>query len=177
MASATTIPVREYLRTSYRPDCDYVDGELQERNVGELSHGMLQGIFFQIFNAHRKEWQIRVSTETRVQTAPNRFRVPDVCVTSSTHLAEEIVQTAPLVCIEILSPEDRVHRLTERFADYSQMGVEHLWLIDPLTRHAWTISPDGSQQRVHEAFAIEGTPIRIDLAHVFAELDDMMSQG
>src|SRR5579875_879313 len=27
------ISVEEYLSTSYRPDCDYVDGEIEERNL------------------------------------------------------------------------------------------------------------------------------------------------
>ncbi len=35
MATKALIPVSEYLRTSYSPDCDYVDGEVQERNLGE----------------------------------------------------------------------------------------------------------------------------------------------
>jgi hypothetical protein len=34
MATAGVIPVSEYLRTTYRPDRDYIDGELKERNVG-----------------------------------------------------------------------------------------------------------------------------------------------
>jgi hypothetical protein len=34
MASATQIPVSEYLDTIYHPDREYVDGELRERNVG-----------------------------------------------------------------------------------------------------------------------------------------------
>jgi hypothetical protein len=42
MASRTLISVEEYLRTSYRPDCDYVDGEVVERNVGEKDHSSLQ---------------------------------------------------------------------------------------------------------------------------------------
>jgi hypothetical protein len=34
MAAATLVSVEEYLSTSYDPDCDYVDGELEDRNVG-----------------------------------------------------------------------------------------------------------------------------------------------
>ena len=40
--ATTTIPLSEYLATTYRPDCDYVDGEIQERNFGELDHGSVQ---------------------------------------------------------------------------------------------------------------------------------------
>jgi hypothetical protein len=38
MPSRTLVSVEEYLHTSYDPDCDYVDGEIVERNVGELDH-------------------------------------------------------------------------------------------------------------------------------------------
>lgn len=37
-ATPLLIPVEEYLSTAYRPDCDYVDGEVLERNVGETPH-------------------------------------------------------------------------------------------------------------------------------------------
>ena len=33
--------VEEYLETCYRPDCDYLEGELLERNVGEWDHRKL----------------------------------------------------------------------------------------------------------------------------------------
>jgi len=34
-AAAATISLEEYLSTSYSPDCDFVDGQIEERNVGE----------------------------------------------------------------------------------------------------------------------------------------------
>ncbi len=42
MPARTLISVEEYLATSYRPDCDYVDGEVVERNLGEWDHSRLQ---------------------------------------------------------------------------------------------------------------------------------------
>ena len=36
--ATTQVSLEEYLRTHYEPDCDYVDGELEERNTGELEH-------------------------------------------------------------------------------------------------------------------------------------------
>ena len=51
MATTTrlAVPVSEYLHSSYSPDCDYVDGELQERNVGELDHAEVQSALVQWF--------------------------------------------------------------------------------------------------------------------------------
>jgi hypothetical protein len=42
MASIAAIPVSEYLKTSYRPDREYVDGIIEERNWGEHDHAALQ---------------------------------------------------------------------------------------------------------------------------------------
>jgi hypothetical protein len=34
MATSTRLSLLEYMKTSYRPDREFVDGELRERNVG-----------------------------------------------------------------------------------------------------------------------------------------------
>ena len=80
MSTATQLPVSDYLRTSYSPDCDYVDGELQERNLGELDHAEVQTALAHWFRSHDKEWSIRAFTELRMQISPTRFRVADVCL-------------------------------------------------------------------------------------------------
>ena len=42
MSVATAVPLSECLNTAYRPDCDYLEGELLERNAGEWDHSRLQ---------------------------------------------------------------------------------------------------------------------------------------
>ena len=42
MSTVAVVSIEEYLSTSYRPDCDYVDGEVRERNLGEYPHSNLQ---------------------------------------------------------------------------------------------------------------------------------------
>jgi hypothetical protein len=44
MSSAILVSVSEYLANSYRPDRDYVDGQLLERNVGEWDHSRPQAL-------------------------------------------------------------------------------------------------------------------------------------
>ena len=109
----------------------------------------------------------------RVQVATHRYRVPDVCVQRRSDPDDPIVTVPPLVCIEVLSPEDRINRVQEELADYARMGVENIWLLDPLAQRAWVATPDGSIQHVETELTIPNTPIRISLAEVFAELDDM----
>jgi hypothetical protein len=38
MATSSAVPVEEYLRTTYHPDMEYLEGQLVERNVGEYFH-------------------------------------------------------------------------------------------------------------------------------------------
>src|ERR1035438_8908962 len=105
--ATTAVTIQEYLSTSYRPDCDYVDGEVQERNVGEIDHSGLQLAIGSYFYTRRKEWGISAYTEQRVQVSPTRFRIPDVCVILGEPTGQ-ILREPPFICIEILSPDDRV---------------------------------------------------------------------
>ena len=79
MQSATLVSVEEYLSTSYRPDREYVDGVVQERNLGEWDHSRLQSLLCAYLVAREKQWNIKAVPEQRVQVRPNRFRIPDVC--------------------------------------------------------------------------------------------------
>src|SRR5258708_19739845 len=80
MPTGTLISVEQYLATSYRPDCDYVDGRIEERNLGELDHSSLQTAVAAYFFSRRKQWDITVVVEQSVQVSPTRYRIPDVCV-------------------------------------------------------------------------------------------------
>jgi Uma2 family endonuclease len=177
MASVTLIPVSEYLRTTYRPDCDYIEGELRERNVGELPHALMQWILCTIFNTNRRAWGVIAAPEVRVKVAERRYRIPDVTVMRRSDPLDPVVQVAPLVCIEVVSPSDTLVSLQDRVKDYRRMGVEHIWVIDPIGRHAYVASERGFEQPESGEFTMPGTAIRIVLAEVFAELDDMMTQG
>jgi hypothetical protein len=65
--SAPLISVAEYLRTAYSPDCDYVDGEVQERNVGEKDHNRTQRQLIRYFCAKEQEWKAFCFPEQRLQ--------------------------------------------------------------------------------------------------------------
>ena len=40
----TFVSLEEYLSTGYQPDCEYNEGVVEERNLGELDHSYLQGL-------------------------------------------------------------------------------------------------------------------------------------
>src|SRR5262245_49869452 len=128
MATGTLVSVNEYLSTSYRPDCDYVDGVLEERNLGEYDHSRLQAKVTGYFLFREREWNVRVVPEQRVQVSPTRFRIPDVCVVLGDP-KEQIFRRPPFICVEILSPEDRLSRMQARMTDYLSFGVPYVFLL------------------------------------------------
>jgi Uma2 family endonuclease len=42
--------------------------------------------------------------------------------------------------VEVLSPEDRISKYHERIADYHEMGIRGIWVLDPETRKGWDCS-------------------------------------
>jgi Uma2 family endonuclease len=172
MATSTSIPLSEYLSKTYEPDCEYIDGELKERNVGEQPHGHIQAIITSIFRENRRAWSTRSITETRVQTLPGNFRVPDICILRSSDPHDSIIRFAPYICIEVLSKDDSLSDLQEKVDELLAMGVAHIWIVDPWLRIGYIASARGFEHPIDGVFRVEGTSIRISLAELFAEMDE-----
>ena len=168
MPTGTLISVEEYLATSYRPDCDYVDGRIEERNVGDWDHGSLQAAIAAYFVVRRKQWGISVATELRVQVKASRFRIPDVCVVVG-EPKEQVLTRPPFLCVEILSPEDRMKRVQERIDDYLAMGVSYVWVLDPSDRHVYVATrAAGLQEFKGDVLRTENPTLELPLSEVFA---------
>src|ERR1700730_9817984 len=143
MATVPQISVTEYLNTSYRPDCDYVDGQVLERNVGEYEHGRPQAIVASLLFNQENQRRIVVLIAQRIQVGPNRFRVADVCVLRADAPYEPIVRTPPLICIEVVARNDSFMLLLQRLDDYRAMGVENIWVVDPHKRRGYRYTSEG----------------------------------
>jgi len=167
MAISTQVPVEEYLRTSYDPDCEYVDGEVLERNVGEKSHSKIQFRLMRILTAHEAEWGIFALHEWRTRTGATRYRIPDVLVVAGPEPSEEVLSTPPLVCIEILSPEDRMSRMQTKIAEYLAFGVRYVWILDPESKQAFAYTARGMEQITDGFLRTENPSISIPLAEIF----------
>jgi Uma2 family endonuclease len=165
VSTATVVPLSEYLETSYRPDCDYLEGELLERNVGEWDHARLRMLLSGYLLNREKQWGIIVVPEQRVQVKPNRFRVPDIAVLTSPPPGP-IMQKPPFVCIEILSPSDRIQEMQERIDDYLNFGVSYVWLIHPRTRRAFVYTSNGVQEVKDGVLRTERPDIYVKLSEL-----------
>jgi Uma2 family endonuclease len=167
-----TMTVDQYLSGMFHPDCDFVDGRIEERNVGEYEHSRVQGMLIRIFGNHEREWRVVTAPECRLQVAAERFRIPDVMVLRRGTKFTRVIREAPLICIEVLSPEDTWLRIRERLNDYLAMGVEHVWCFEPEAREVRRYTSEGFVKVTEPELTIPGTEVRINIAEVFSILDE-----
>ena len=165
------IPIGEYLGSVYRPDVDYVDGELEERNVGEFDHADIQKAVLLALTAQQVKAGVRAMQELRVQVSETRFRVPDVCLLPA-GLRTPVIQQAPLLCVEVLSPRDNIMRMRQRCKDYLDMGVPVVWILDPERRMAYVLTNDGMTEHSSGTLALLNGVVEVDIVAIFAALDD-----
>jgi Uma2 family endonuclease len=140
---ATLVPVEEYLRTNYDPDCEYVDGQIVERNLGEKTHSTIQGEVLYYLRSRAKELGIQVLPEQRVQVRVDRFRIPDVTVLRLPQPQEQIVTSPPFICIEVLSKDDTMQYMQEKIDDYLRFGVPYIWIINPRNKKGYVVTQTG----------------------------------
>jgi Uma2 family endonuclease len=145
--TALPITLDEYMNTSYSPDCEYIDGVVVERNVGRGKHAYTQLKLGIKLTEQTEPKKLIVVVEQRVRISTTRVRIPDVCVVEE---LEEVVTKAPLLCVEVLSPDDRWNRVIASVSDYQAMGVPCVWVIDPYQAKAWTFESENPPVEVKD---------------------------
>jgi Uma2 family endonuclease len=174
MATGALIPLEDYLSKVFHPDREYLDGELVARNMGESDHSGIQAIVLATLFNQRREYGIHVFPELRVQVAERRFRIPDICVTTS-KAQGRILRQPPFLCIEILSPEDRASRIEAKIDDYLAFGVQHIWIIDPARRTGWSYTRDGKREAA-DILTTASPRLTLSLKDIFETLAEEIDQ-
>lgn len=176
---ATLTSVGEYLRTSYSPDVEFVDGVLVHKGMPTILHGLLQAILISWFRTYEAEWRIKVVPEVRTQIIEGaRYRIPDLLVfrvpAPAGSGAGKIFTLVPEIVIEILSPDDRQSENLARFRDYERIGVTHIVQMDPVTQVAHRYF-EGSLIRTEftslDVVGSSGRLLPFDSAELFAQLE------
>lgn len=171
--ATTQVSLNEYLSTGYEPDCDYVDGELEERNVGEKEHSAVQTFLIGWLIMHQELWHLEAYPELRLRVSPTRVRIADIAVLPDKVPYEAVPTQPPVAVIEVLSPEDRVSRYQARLDDYRSMGVANIWVIDPMRRKAYDCSQGGWQPT--DRLLITHSQVDIPLDPLWKKLDELHS--
>lgn len=161
------VPIEEYMHTSYSPDCEYIDGVVVERNVGQGKHAYTQTTMAAVLRENFVSRRAFVLVELRTRVSPTRVRIPDVCIVSE---LEEVTSKPPLLCVEVVSPDDRWSRINASVHDYQQMGVPCIWVVDPYERRAWIFEEDKPPVEVRDGV------LRAEALGVEVQLNDVLPQ-
>ena len=167
MTTAVLVPLSEYLGHTYDPDCEYIDGMLQERNVGEISHSDAQSALnaFVRYEIHGF-WS---GVEVRVQVKAERFRIPDVTIVRGAKPSERNITSPPEVAVEVLSPDDRAADIQDKIDDYLAFEVPCVWVINPETRRAWIHTKEGSREAKDGVLRNPAGGIEVPLSAILAD--------
>ena len=174
MATSTLVPLEEYISTCYEPDCEYVNGELVERFVGEYDHSRLQGMIFAYFFSKEAELNIMAFPEQRVRVLSTdrekRYRIPDVCVVRTPYSKEPVLTLPPYLAIEVLSPDDRAGETLQKASEYARFGIPHIWIVDKRDKKSFNAYAGG----VHEVDDLVGRLPEIGLTVDFKQFFDKL---
>jgi Uma2 family endonuclease len=168
-AQTTLISVEEYLNTSFPDaDCEYVDGVIVERNLGEKDHSRTPRELIRFFLELQDKPRNFSFPAQRVQVSQTRVRVPDLCVYLGAEPDEQIFTTPPFLVIEILSKDDRASDLQEKIDDYLEFGVPYVWTIDPRRRLGSIQTTNGSHEPKDRILRTHNPDINAPLDNLFA---------
>ena len=94
--------------------------------------------------------------------------IPDVTVAPD---FEGPYPTEPvLLCVEILSPEDRVGATLAKCEEYHAWGVPFCWVIDPEKQTAWQYNSGSDPENLSRAGALTAGVLSVRLEELFAGL-------
>ena len=128
---AIAIPMEEYMRTSYEYDAEWVDGEIVERSLPTFPHARAERRIVQhVANAEARTG-LFASPNQRIRVSSERWRVPDISIFADRE-PEGKYPSNVYAAIEILSPEDAMSSVLDKFAEYEAMGIPHILLVDPI---------------------------------------------
>jgi Uma2 family endonuclease len=160
--------VARFIEAGEKPTCEYIDGVLLPKPMGTKKHSQVQVNLARLIG-NRYDETLNPLTELTTRLREGQFYVPDLAVED---LANPIQGRYPgpndpvLLCVEIVSPPDRVGKLFGKCEEYHTWGVPYCWVIDPERKIAWEYFPgDLEPRKVQDAIA--AGPIQLALADVF----------
>jgi Uma2 family endonuclease len=160
MSATAIVSVEDYLRRTEKPYCEYVEGVLYPKAMATKLHALVQSLLIVLLRQQGAE----AFTELTLRLSATKYLIPDVTVAPD---FEGPYPTEPvLLCVEILSPEDRVGATLAKCEEYHSWGVPFCWVIDPEKQTGWQYHAGSDPEHI----ARGGTLVAGDLSVLLAEL-------
>jgi len=167
--TATLVSVQEFLRLSDKPAFEFQNGILRQKPLPTWKHSLLQARIAHLLMSGQPE--ILAGSELTVRVRPGRYLVPDVAAQWRAQI-QDPYPTEPIpLCVEVLSPDDRLSEAIAKGKEYHEWGVPMVWIIDPDQRLAWEFAAAQPVLPVSPLGHITAPGIRIQLPELFTILD------
>jgi Uma2 family endonuclease len=101
--------------------------------------------------------------------AADNYRIPTEPSSAATRQREQVITVPPLAVFEILSPTDTMSDMMERLADYQQMGIPAIWVIEPKKPTCYLYS--SGQLTPVTTFELPGSSHQVSMTEIAALLD------
>lgn len=115
-------------------------------------------------------------TGFQIESDPDTVRAPDVAFLSRTrdvtHPVRGFGAFAPDLCVEILSPGDRVGAVMEKIAQWLNAGASLVWVIDADRRRGQIFRADGSIEVVGDQGSLSGEDVLPGFTVALADVVD-----
>lgn len=165
MSATAIVSVEDYLRRTEKPYCEYVDGVLHPKAMPTKLHALVQFMLMTLLDKQGVE----ALAEVTVRISPTMYLIPDVIADPE---IESPYPTKPvLLCVEILSPEDRVGAMLAKCELYHAWGVPFCWIVDPEKQTAWQYHSGGEPGRIERGGTLKAGQLTVQLVEPFANSD------
>ena len=168
MTTGTAVSVEEYLRTSYEPACEYVDGVLVPKAMGTRKHGKIQARILVLIETGFPHYE--AIPELTVRITGKKYLIPDLAV-DRRDLAQDPYPITPVhLCIEVVSPDDRLPEVLAKCKTYHAWGAPYAWVLDPQTRRAWQSEKGSIPVEIASTGELTAGDIHLLVSDIFAAL-------
>jgi Uma2 family endonuclease len=131
--------------------------------MGTKLHALIQKMLMTLLDRQGVE----ALGEVHVRLSPTKYLIPDVIA------APEIQSPYPtepvLLCVEILSPEDRLGAMLAKCEEYHAWGVPFCWIIDPEKQTGWLYHAGNEPERVDRGGTLTAGQLSVPLEELFSE--------
>ena len=159
------LSIDEYLERNFEPGCELLGGETRPKPVGTMTHSIMEKRLTRLLERFYGERRVQFEVSVIIG---EEVLIPDVIVFAGDQPAtyRGVLDEAPLLVIEILSPSQRAVEMLAKCERYREFGVPFCWVIDPVGRRAWEYNL--SQREPAEVRDTFSGPCALRLDEVFA---------
>ena len=181
IATSPRVTPEDLLNIEDRPMPELVDGELQERELGQDADSIaanLLGFLWLFLRTNPLGLLNGAQGSYRAfPDDPDKVRIPALSFTRRERIpkdgrAKGHARVALDLVVEVVSPNDTVTKLNAKINDFLAAGVPLVWVAYPETRTVQVLRSDGTGRLLKIGDILEGEDVlpgfRCEVAEIFA---------